>query len=155
VKPFNVQKKRKTVYRKPLKYTHDQLRLKIKRYNGESRTIKRRKIVKGTLRKSTKICLKDLSSLSFVDYQVLINFCNCKGKLWYSQAKRLIEIVDLCDSGRVVKLQSKVCKIYDEPQLPPVREMRVDVFGGRILNGINVPQAEKPMPSFSKLFKIG
>ena len=133
-----------------LKYTPDQLRLKLAKYV----TGKNIKPTPG-MAKSTTIRMREIAMIAELPYRAVTEFRTNGGKLSPGQLKRLIYAIDLCDSGRVVKTQSCVYTIHDEPQTEPAREMRVDVFGGRILKGVTVATAEKPMPSFKKLFQIG
>jgi hypothetical protein len=134
-----------------LKYTQDQIRLKLQKYCGITRALKSRSPALG-FAKSTKISLKEISAISKIDYRNLISFRKNKFKLCRAQLMRLIDAIDLCDSGRVVKTQSGVYTIHDDPQVEPVREMHIDVFGGRILPGVTIVKAPSKMPSFDKLF---
>ena len=102
--------------------------------------------------KSTQISLTEVAMIANIRYSSLTLFRRSDFKLCKAQLLRLIDAIDLCDSGRVVKTQSGVYTIHDEPQIEPVREMRIDLFGGKILKGATTAKAPSKMPSFDKIF---
>lgn len=141
------------------KYTPDQLRIKLQRYCKkkpialEKDPVTGRGILKGaSLPKSTTISMLEVSMISEIDKWHLFSFKAGKKELQPAQLRRLIDALDLIESGRVVKTQAGKYTIHDEPQVEPVREMHISVMGGRILQGVTTPNAPSKMPSFDKLF---
>ena len=140
------------------KYTPDQLRIKLQKYCQKKRIVIPRDPVKGTsfmgssLPKSTTISMREVSMISEIDNWRLFSFKSCKTELFPAELRRLINAIDLIESGRVVKTQAGKYTIHDEPVLAPVKTLHVCLDTLKIAGNATVAKAPAAMPSFKKLF---
>lgn len=135
----------------------DELRRRIKRYLRE----KPKKAPPSGTGKSRVIALNDLLLLSGLDRAKsrVRKFLRGGHHYGISMKKmlRLQEVVILCDNHMITKSQVGVYHYHDEPVKPPVKEMKVSLFGKggvQMLPGVKQVSAPKrmKMPGVGKVF---
>lgn len=134
-----------------------QLRLRLHRHTGKEGSAYFSSKERANIPFSTKICLFEISLISKVNYRKLRAFRLNKPTAWKmhnAEKKRIAAAIDLVESGRVTKTKHGVYTIHDEPVVEPVREMKLSMFGGKILQGAKTVTAEDKFPSKKKLFGI-
>ena len=129
-----------------LKYTENQVRMKLASKIGIARAP-----VRG-MAKSTKFCNYDIAILSKIHFENLNKFKRGKINFGPVMLARVIEVLDLIDSGCITKIQSGKYEYHDKPVVAPTREMRVSLTGGKILEGVKTVKPPEKFPSFDKLF---
>lgn len=131
-----------------LPYTVAEIRLKIRCRAGE--TLPHR-LGRGK-GKSKKICIHDLALLARMTKQNLYRFTSGKRQTGLKVLRRLCDVLDLVDSGCVTKTAYGCYHWHSTAQVPPVREMRIDLSSGRITGELRKAAPVRKMPRFERLF---
>lgn len=135
----------------------NELRRRIRRYVRE----KPKKAPPSGTGKSRVIALNDLLLLSGLEQAKsrVRRFIRGGPHYGISMKKmlRLQEVVILCDNHMITKSQVGVYHYHDEPVKPPVKEMKVNLFGKQgvqLLPGVKQVDAPRRMvmPGFDKVF---
>ena len=130
-----------------LPLTVDEIRMKLRRRTGD----RRNKIPVSGQGKSTTLRQFDIALLARIDNDDLSKFNLGKLRFGKIVLGRLIDILIRIDAGLITKSQYGVYHFHDEPVAKPVREMRISLGQGKIMQGVKVATYDK-MPAFNTLF---
>lgn len=131
--------------------SEDEVRRRLITYRGSASKYRPKP---GTA-KSTKIRIRDIALLSYVDRPHIFHFISGKMKFGKIKLKRLSKILILADSGRITKSQFGVYHFHDEPQAKPVsdRRLNIDLIGGKVSMTLESKRlSPSTFPDFSKIF---
>lgn len=136
-----------------LDISEDELRMKLRRRTGKQANYR----PKPGTEKSKKICLWDIALLARTDIRGIQNFMagkpNVPGNstMGMKTLARLNEVLDLVNGGYITKTQYGSYHHWNEPQVAPVRNMRVNLATGLIGKEIYSPPVKQKMPSFTTI----
>lgn len=124
----------------------EEVRMRLRRHTGAKFTL----LPKSGEGKSTTIRVMDIALLARVDPFKLYKFSGGKFRFGLKRMERIIDILRQVDAGLITKAQQGVYHFHDEPVAKPVREMRVSLDTGRLMQGMKVSTYQK-MPSFKNI----
>lgn len=131
-----------------LPYTVAEIKLKLGRRRGERAYYR----PKPGEERSTTIHLWDIALLARIDKHDLYKFLSGKRSTGLKVLKRLCKTLDEVDSGCVTKTAYGCYHWHSTAQVPPVREMRIDLSSGRITGELRKAAPVRKMPRFERLF---
>lgn len=135
----------------------DEFRRRLRRYRRERMNVR----PKSGTGKSKVFSIYDLLLLSGLEQARtrVRHFIDGRHHYGISMKKllRLQEVLILCDNHMITKSQVGVYHYHDEPVKPPVKEMKVSLFGNggaQMMPGVRQVEAPKRMvmPGFGKIF---